>query len=88
MPSPFSTAHTFCASRNGPRNSDFLRTVPIIIQSFFGWLMTMREKKILARPADGILKEKWPVVSTHCSDKIKLQFENKNAIHCYESLLL
>ena len=43
----------------------------------------MREKKIVARPADGILKEKWPGVSTQCTDIIKLQFENKNAIHFY-----
>ena len=32
----------------------------------------MREKKILARPPDGIVKEKWLEVSTHCTDIIKL----------------
>ena len=37
----------------------------------------MREKKIVARPADGILKEKWPGVNTRCSDIIKLPFEKK-----------
>ena len=25
---PFGTAHTLCASRNGPRNMGFLRSVP------------------------------------------------------------
>ena len=35
--------------------------------------------KILAWPADGIVKEKWPGVSTYCSDISKLQFGNENA---------
>ena len=31
----FATAHRFCASRDGPRRSDFLRTVPTNSVVFF-----------------------------------------------------
>ena len=48
---PFATAHiiTFCTSRDGPRNSDFLRTVPTKSKIFLG---TLCKKKILARNAE------------------------------------
>ena len=32
--SPFATAHTFCASRDHPRRSDFLTTVPAKTEIF------------------------------------------------------
>ena len=43
----FGTAHEFCASRNGLRKSDFLKTVPPNSKVF--WFTTMQEEKILAR---------------------------------------
>ena len=33
--SPFATAHTFCASRDGPRKSGFLTAVPAKTEIFF-----------------------------------------------------
>ena len=31
----FASAHTFCASRNGPKSSVFLRTAPTNLKVFF-----------------------------------------------------
>ena len=38
-----------CASRNGPRTSDFLKKIPTKFNDSFARFMTMREKKVLAR---------------------------------------
>ena len=51
----FATAHTFCASRNGPRKSGFLTAVPAKTDTFLRFITT-RKKKILARDT-GIRKE-------------------------------
>ena len=54
----FPTAHTFCASRDGPRGSDFLRTVATNSKVFFARFINMREKKISASVIE-IRKENW-----------------------------
>ena len=54
---PFSTAHTFCASPDGPSHSDFLRTVPTNSKEFCT-VYDYAGKKIFAR-AIGIQKENW-----------------------------
>ena len=46
---PFAFAHTFCASQDFPRNSDFLKTAPTEFKSISVQLMTTCEKMILAR---------------------------------------
>ena len=52
---PFVTAHTYCASQDGPRNSGFLRTVPGSTK-VFERCIAKREKQVLAG-AIGIQKE-------------------------------
>ena len=51
----FATAHTFCASRDGPRKSSFLTVAPAETD-IFARFITTREKQILARVI-GIRKE-------------------------------
>ena len=51
---PFATAHTFCASRDGPRKSGFLTALPAKTEIFLRGLS--REKKVFARVI-GIGKE-------------------------------
>ena len=46
---PFATAHVFCASHDGLKNSDFLRTKATQFKGIFAQFMTMQEKKILVR---------------------------------------
>ena len=53
----FATAHTLCASRNGPRKSGFLTAVPAETDIFVRFVTT-REKQILERVI-GIRKENW-----------------------------
>ena len=45
----FVTAHTFCATWNGPRNAGFLRTVPTWAEVFFAQFMTILEMQMVAR---------------------------------------
>ena len=55
----FASAHTFCASRDGPRSSDFLRTAPTNLKGFFCAIyITVRERKILGRSIE-IEKDNW-----------------------------
>ena len=57
---PFGTAHTFCASQDGPRSSHFLRTVPTNSKVFLpARFMNMREKKILASVLEIQKENKW-----------------------------
>ena len=46
--SPFSTAHAFCSSWEGQRNSGFLKTVATKT-NIFARFVEMREKEVLVR---------------------------------------
>ena len=52
----FATAHTFCASCDGPRKSGFVMVVPAKAEIFFALFITTSEKQILARVV-GIQKD-------------------------------
>ena len=45
----FATAHTFRASRDGPRKSGFLSATPAKTEIFFRVFITRQEKQIMAR---------------------------------------
>ena len=55
---PFATAHAFFTSQDGPRNSDFLRTVLKDSKISFTWCVTIEEKQILVG-SFGIQSENW-----------------------------
>ena len=75
----FVTAHALCSSWDGPRNSDFLRTVRPTYKGIFARFMTMQEKQIVTR-AVGIQKENR--VTMHFSEIIESLNWKENAIHC------
>ena len=75
----FATAHTFCASRDGPRKLDFLTAVPAKTDNFCAVYK-------YAGKAD-LDKGNWnpkrkSEVTTHFSEIIKFQFGKKNSIPC------
>ena len=55
---PVATARTFCAPRDGPKTSYFLRKMPTNSKVFFVRFMTVRAKKLSAAIIE-IHKENW-----------------------------
>ena len=73
--STFATAHTLCASRNGPRKSHLLTAVTAKTGIFARFIST-REKQILGKKGYWNSERKLGVI-THFSEIIKLQFGKK-----------
>ena len=73
----FVTAHTFCPSRDTRVSYGWC----LLIQGYFCAVENYAEKAELSK-CSWCLKKKLGV-TTHFSEIIKLQFDKKNAIHCF-----